>query len=129
MTFLEFYNTRGNYLLDYLISYHHLWSAVPGKIMVASYENLIRDFRAEARRIYAFIGINQPDSIMDRIIETTSIQSLRKRWNEENQAENQRFFRKGQSGEWKIHFTPSIESAYWKKIGHVKTIIDENCIG
>lgn len=111
-SFEEFYWKERRDLLAYLQSFHRLWRKRPGKVHVASYEGLLRDFAAEIRKVFAFIGRPIEDKHIDILARHITMDSLRAMWKESDKPAEERFFRQGKSGDWKRHFTPEMEADF-----------------
>jgi len=103
-TFEKFYWQRGRWIANYLRKYHSIWQCDSPNIYVSSFERLKTDFIAEVEKIGNFLGFTLSESDINRIKKETSIEKLRKRINEENRPEEERFFRKGVVGDWEGRF-------------------------
>jgi len=102
--FHRFYWDIGRRMVANLSGYHALWRDAGPRSYVSSYELLHNDFEAEVARIGAILG-QQIDADQARAIrEKTSLKRLRKDYENEPRFEGEKFFRKGQIGDWKNHF-------------------------
>jgi len=101
-SFENYYWTEGRYLAALVRSYHQNWEQRPsGRILSLSFERLKEDPVSEIRAIGRFIGITLSDTEIERILEKTSMSNLRKTYKDDGEI---KFFRKGETGDWKNHF-------------------------
>lgn len=113
-TFEEFYWEKGRSLIRFINQYHDIWQNINGKIYVSSYQKLHEDFDNEVSRIFNFLNYNLKPKDLELLREKTNLDSLRRLWKEDSKPPDKRFFRKGVTGDWKNHFTPSIEKDFNK---------------
>lgn len=103
--FRNFYWTRGRLLANEVRNFHALWdSADSDRYYCSSYAHLKSDFKAEVYRITAALGYELDASDIERIFRETSFDRLQKKHGETGLAEEDRFFRKGSTGDWRNHF-------------------------
>ena len=102
--FEKFYWHRGRSLADNIKRYHEIWQYSSPRIYISSYERLKAEFNVEVRKIGEFLGIELLDADVAKIRKGTDIDKLRANWQEQDKAENERFFRKGIVGDWQNHF-------------------------
>lgn len=81
--------------------YHALWGRPSKQVACASYEALHADFEAEVGRWLAFLNITVPTEKIAESKGATSLDSLRERYGEQNDAD--KFFRKGVVGDFQNH--------------------------
>lgn len=101
-SFENYYWTEGRFLAAQVRSYHQNWEQWPsGRVLSLSFERLKEDTVSEIRAIGRFIGLTLSDAEIERIIENTSMSSLRKVYKDDGEI---KFFRKGETGDWNNHF-------------------------
>ena len=101
-SFARYYWRRGRFDAEHIRRYHATWEDIrDDRILFASYEALKNDFATEVRRIADFIEAPLSSSDLQRLSEKTSMESLRKRYNDAGEI---KFFRRGETGDWKNHF-------------------------
>lgn len=113
-TFEEYYWKKGRSLIGYINRYHNIWHNIDRKIYVSSYQRLHEDFDNEVHRIFSFLNHNIKPDDLGLLRKQTNLESLRRLWKEDSKPSEERFFRKGIIGDWKTHFTPSIEKDFNK---------------
>ena len=102
--FANYYWRVGRYKAYELRLYHQMWTTGSPNVYTSSFEELKRDFRGEVRRVGLFLGDELDDDQLDRLKKETSIESLRSNTGEAEKSEKDRFFRKGEVGDWENHF-------------------------
>lgn len=109
MSFEAFYYEHGMTMMTQVTQFHHFWEQVQWpRYYCASYEGLHRDFAAEVRGMANFLGFSLTDEDIQRIQQNTQISQLRVQYGEADEAQENRFFRKGEVNDWKNHFTPEM---------------------
>jgi hypothetical protein len=103
-SFADFYWSTGRETISSLSRYHALWRDAGPRSYVSSYEELHRDFAAEAQRIAAVLGVALTEDQVRALREKTSLGNLRKEYEAEPRFEGEKFFRKGTVGDWENHF-------------------------
>ena len=101
-SFRDYYEEMGRGVAQGVVRFHALWSPVPSQVYCSSYERLHNDFANELRRIADFLQMPVSDATIERIREATALDSLRERYGEQDA--EQKFFRKGQIGDWQNYF-------------------------
>jgi hypothetical protein len=100
--FARYYWRRGRYDAERIRRYHAVWEeARDERVLFSSYEALKNDFASEVRRIAAFVEAPLSKADLERVREMTSMERLRERYGDSGDI---KFFRKGESGDWKNHF-------------------------
>ncbi|HEX7003908.1 MAG TPA: sulfotransferase domain-containing protein [Trueperaceae bacterium] len=100
-SFRKYYWLVGRYKAFEVRRYHETWKEPHPNVYVSSFESLKRDFAGEVRRIAAVLSLEPDDEEIARIKEATSLSSMRAR---RGKAGAERFFRKGEIGDWQAHF-------------------------
>jgi hypothetical protein len=103
--FESYYWRHGRRRARYIICYNRLWETIPNKF-VTTYEALHASFEAEVHRMADHLGISLKNGDMDRLRQTTNVESLREKYAETDH--EQKFFRRGVIGDWQSHFTPDM---------------------
>lgn len=106
--FHRYYWDTGRYVADEVIRYHATWKNAGKRFCMVSYEMLHADFTNEVTRIAATLGLLLDAQTIESLRETTTIGSLRKRYQDEPLYKEDKFFRKGIVGDWKNHFDPKM---------------------
>jgi len=101
--FAKFYWQIGRGKVARLNRYHSLWRSTDGRSLVANYERLKTDFPTEVRAIAGILGIELSDGEVAEIRESTSMDSLRKKYAGDSLYSGSQFFRKGIVGDWQNH--------------------------
>lgn len=109
-SFREHYWEHGRYLAYDVIRYHDNWRNSGDHFLMVSYEGLHNDFAAQVRPIAAMLGVELDDQAVEQLREKTSMGSLRKRYQDESLYKDDKFFRKGQVGDWQNHFDAEISA-------------------
>ena len=101
-SFQRYYWTEGRYLADLVRNYHNVWREAPrDRAFLVSYNRLKTDFSAEVLRMGQFLGLSLSDEQLRVIGDATSMNSLRKKYDDDGDI---KFFRKGAIGDWVNHF-------------------------
>lgn len=103
-SFEKYYWGDGRFVANQLAGYHSLWANCGPRAYTTSYEGLKTDFPTEARAIAKTLGIELSDEAVETLKANTSIDSLRKNYKDDERYQGQKFFRKGEVGDWKNHF-------------------------
>jgi hypothetical protein len=103
-SFTDYYWEHGREVAGMLADYHNLWRGGHPRFYVSSYEKLHKEFADEVRRIAAVLGVSIDDEGLDNARERTSIKSLREDYKEDPRYAGEKFFRKGEVGDWRNHF-------------------------
>lgn len=104
--FSAYYWGLGRKIVRDVSRYHALWAQPSKQVACASYEALHTDFEAEVGRWLTFLNIHVPPEKIVASKRATSLDSLRERYGEQNDAE--KFFRKGVVGDFNNHMTPDM---------------------
>lgn len=104
--FKIYYWTIGRKLINEVQSYHRLWDINSPQVYCSSYEKLHMGFESEILNIAEIIGIQLSKQQIIDIKDATTINKLRRKYNEED--EEQKFFRKGIISDWKNHMSRSM---------------------
>lgn len=103
-SFEKYYWAEGRFVADQLAGYHNLWIDCGPRAYTSSYERLKEEFQPEAQAIAAVLGIQLSDDGAEQLKAKTSIDSLRKNYQDDKRYQGEKFFRKGEVGDWKNHF-------------------------
>lgn len=103
-TFASYYWSKGRRFAQHVFKYHSLWRDFGPRAYTSSYERLQLDFAGEVRRIAAVVDRKIDDPLIAHIQEETSIDGLREQYSHVQLYEGDRFFRKGEIGDWVNHF-------------------------
>lgn len=103
-SFADYYWTQGREVAGMLADYHNLWRGGHPRFYVSSYEKLHREFADEVRRIAAVLGVRIDAEAVETVRERTSIKTLREDYKEDPRYAGEKFFRKGEVGDWRNHF-------------------------
>jgi len=117
-SFEKYYWSRGRFVAEQLAGYHSLWADCGQRAYTTSYEGLKNNFEPEAKAIAAVLGIELSDAAASEIKTNTSIDSLRKNYRDDKRYQGEKFFRKGEVGDWKNHFDS-------KMLADIKSIQDK----
>ncbi len=84
----------------------------PDQVLTVRYEDLRADTSQQLARMLSFLGADASAAVVEEIVERNDFDRLKK----SHQVEGKRsFFRKGKSGDWRNHFTPS-DTALFKRL-------------
>ncbi|XP_074296895.1 flavonol sulfotransferase-like [Silene latifolia] len=115
--FCEGKNLYGPFF-GHVLTYWKMSIEQPDKVLFLKYEDLKDDPRVHLRRVAEFIGmpftpLEESQGVIDRIIDFCSIGNIKEL--EVNKSgvinkffEKKSYFRKGEVGEWRNHFTPTM---------------------
>lgn len=103
--FHKYYRNIGRYKAYQLVRYHRVWDVGSRQVYTSSFELLKTEFQSEVERIGKFLGQSLSEHDIERIKFQTSIENLRKKRGEASADEQERFFRKGEIGEWQHYFS------------------------
>ncbi len=103
-SFENYYWEHGRYVADQLSAYHRLWRDAGPRCYVSSYERLKTDFHTEAAAIARVLGLEPDNAALESLREATSLDSLRKDYAKDKRYQGEKFFRKGEVGDWERHF-------------------------
>lgn len=102
-TFDNYYWKEGRFLADHVRGYHRVWEEKPSsRVLLVSYEGLKQNTVSEVIGIARFLGFSLSESDAEAIIEATSMEKLRDKYDDGGEI---KFFRKGEIGDWKNHFS------------------------
>lgn len=111
-TFETYFYKYGLNTVNDVLSYHQMWNASDSpQYFVGSYDALHNDFDNEVRRMATFLDISLSDDELEAIKARTSLGSLREAYGESDKSEEERFFRKGESGDWVNYFDDAMLEA------------------
>jgi len=102
--FSKYYWQSGRYVVDQLSSYHDMWRNAGPRSYVSSYERLQDDFSAEVIAIANILGVSLSEEDVEQLKVRTSLSSLRTEYKKDERYQGEKFFRKGEVGDWKNHF-------------------------
>ncbi|XP_076813617.1 sulfotransferase 1C2-like [Clavelina lepadiformis] len=92
---------EGEWYPDHILSWYPYRDQE--NVLFVMYEDLKKNPATEIGKIAKFVGVNRSDTEIDEIVEATSFESMKR---DASNIHNQlSFFRKGQVGSWKNHFT------------------------
>ncbi|XP_063306456.1 sulfotransferase 6B1-like [Pelobates fuscus] len=74
-------------------------------IMVATFENLKEDFKSELQKISDFFGLSLTDEQISLVESKTDFKTMKENSSNTHGKHGNVFFRKGEIGDWKKHFT------------------------
>lgn len=103
-SFADYYWEQGREVAGTLADYHNLWRGDHPRFYISSYEKLHQEFAGEVRRIAAVLGVLIADEELETVRERTSIKNLREDYREDPRYAGEKFFRKGEVGDWRNHF-------------------------
>lgn len=103
--FEKYYWDEGRALAHKLNSYHKSWDSYGNNYYLSKYENLHNSFEKEVASIAEVLGLSVGIDKIGLIKEQTSIIKLRKEYKTTPRFEGEKFFRKGEIGDWKNHFS------------------------
>ena len=103
-SFEKYYWDTGRFVADQLAGYHALWADCGPRAYMTCYEGLKNTFDIEARAIASVFGIELSDEAVVELKARTSFDSLRKNYQDDARYQGEKFFRKGEVGDWKNHF-------------------------
>ena len=88
----------------------------PVRSIVFTYEQLLGNTPLTLTQIAEHFDLNYSKNVINAIVESTAFSKLSQ--GRSRGVENQKsFFRKGESGDWRNHFTDSISKCYKEKVG------------
>jgi len=103
-TFADYYWKLGRLKACQMQRYHDVWRDPSPRLFSTSFEKLKHSFTDEVCRIGDFLGVTlSPDQIAE-IQQETSLQRLQEKRGEADKPEAERFFRRGEIGDWKMYF-------------------------
>jgi hypothetical protein len=104
-------------LLAY-VDWVRLWqrNRDPEMSLVLQYEQMLSDPMAVMTRVAQHFELDSSPETIATIVDTHSFQKLSE-GRKHGQESTQNFFRKGVAGDWRNHFTPTLEEAYKHLIG------------
>lgn len=102
--FVPYYWKIGRYKAYELRLYHQVWRIDSPNIYTSSFERLKLDFHNEVRALGAFLQVDLSDDQLDELQDATTLKKLQANTGEEEKSEKERFFRKGEIGDWENHF-------------------------
>ena len=109
MDFDEYMQEDGFQIARHVLSYHRMWNTPQSKhYFIGSYEALHHDFENEVQGMADFLDIALTKTELQSIKEKTSIQQLRVSYDESDKPAGERFFRKGQIGDWVNYFDETL---------------------
>lgn len=112
-SFEKYYWNYGRIFVHFMNEYQKVWHQPHPNVYVSSYERLKTDFDNECYRVGEFLGLDKDEIDVDGIKTATSMDSMRKKWGEQNKGEKDvKFFRKGIVGDWQNHFDDKILEDY-----------------
>lgn len=109
----NFLNGRKNFVgnwsdhIDYWIKFPNVY--------IVKYENLLEDTYFVMKRAFVYLGINYSDQCLREAIERQSFKKRKQEFHSKKDEINQRFMRKGVSGDWK-HFLDEKRVKYVKQV-------------
>lgn len=115
--FKQYYWENGRYVASQLSYYHNLWRDQATNFYISSYERLHNEFPKEVEAISAVLCISLTPQEIDSIMESTSLGTLRKDYQDDARYQGDKFFRKGVVGDWRNHF----DSKMLKDIERIET--------
>ncbi|XP_037543094.1 sulfotransferase 6B1 [Nematolebias whitei] len=93
-------------------------------VMVVTYEELKQDLSAGVRQISTFFGFSLTDAQIQQITEASSFSAMKASSDKSHSNMGNVFFRKGEVGDWKNHFTPEqskeMDEAFSKHLAGTK---------
>lgn len=102
-TFENYYWKEGRFLADHIRRYHRVWEEEPSsRVLFVSYERLKQHPVSEVAGVARFLGLHLSDGEIENAIKSTSMEKLRDKYNDSGEI---KFFRKGEVGDWKNHFS------------------------
>jgi hypothetical protein len=103
-SFADYYWKLGRLKAWQMWRYHQVWRGPSPRLFATSFEQLKTSFADEVRKIATFLGVAlSPDRIAE-IQRETSLERLQEKRGEADKPEAERFFRRGEIGDWKAHF-------------------------
>uniref|UniRef100_H2YSR0 Sulfotransferase n=1 Tax=Ciona savignyi TaxID=51511 RepID=H2YSR0_CIOSA len=96
-----FGNKDGEYYLDHLLTWHEHRN--DENVLFVVYEDMKKDPAKQIKRIADFLEVEISKEDILKVAEATSFQTMKKDTN--SILKDMNFFRKGQVGDWKNHFT------------------------
>lgn len=108
----------GETLLPEFVAWIRSWHANrdPGKSLVVRYEDLLADTTATFREVARLFDLPDDPDTIESIVEAHRFENL-SGGRDPGDDEEDSFFRKGVSGDWKNHFTPELKALYKEKAG------------
>jgi len=97
--------------------------ANPASFHLLRYERLVKDFAAEAARLFAFLGTDPARTDLDAIRQATSFVTL-SGGRDPGQSNPRSFFRKGIVGDWRHIFSPAQARTLWAYIADTAAPLD-----
>ncbi len=102
-SFENYYWKEGRFLADHIRRYHRVWEEKPSsRVLFVSYERLKQNTVPEVVGIARFLGFSLSETEAEAVMQATSMERLREKYNDEGEI---KFFRKGEIGDWKHHFS------------------------
>lgn len=101
-SFKRYYWLIGRYKAIQMIKYSKNWNIAANNVLHSTFEDLKRNFENEVLKYGNFIGIELSDDDLQRIKSETDIKKIKEKSN------RKWFFRKGDIGDYKNHFTQAI---------------------
>lgn len=102
--FADYYWDSARYVVDQLANYHNLWRHSGPRNYVSSYERLQSNFEAEVVDIAKVLGVELSNEQVVALKVQTSLGSLRSEYKKDDRYQGEKFFRKGEVGDWVNHF-------------------------
>lgn len=102
-TFDNYYWAEGRFLADHIRRYHRVWEEKPSsRVLLVSYERMKQNTVTEVIGIARFLGFKLSEAEAEAVIQATSMEKLREKYNDQGEI---KFFRKGEIGDWEDHFS------------------------
>ena len=92
----------------------------PDRILMLQYEEMLREPRAFAPRVAAFLELGSDEQSIANAVEKSSFDQLKiieQNFGGENLIKPLTFFRSGRSGQWQEYFTPEVYDRYVQENG------------
>jgi hypothetical protein len=103
-SFADYYWKLGRLKAWQMWRYHEIWSRPSPRLFSTTFEQLKTSFADEVQRIGRFLGVALSGSRIAEIQQETTLQRLQEKRGEADKPEAERFFRRGEIGDWKMHF-------------------------
>lgn len=87
---------------EHTANWHAEHMTNPSQVLWVRFEDLVENSRAEIVRIAKFIGVPASDELVDRVVEASSFSCMKAC------SGNAAFFRKGETGDYKNHFSTEL---------------------
>jgi len=107
-SFSDYYWKLGRFKAWQIWRYHDVWNVPSPRLHSTSFERLKHSFSEEVHKIGDFLGVTLSPEDIGRIHLETSLQRLQENRGEAGKPQADRFFRKGEIGDWKNHFDQTI---------------------